>query len=190
MAEPGPARTTKDASGRSGVVESSEAVDRALRSPVPLCDRSPPTRPPAPHPTWLPSAPGTRRPTWLSPMPSIPAPSGWPQPPPDAARAACAGQRSVGRQGPGRSGCRGCRSCTPWPRPIPGPHASAGAPAGPSPPSGARWAFGPFFLQFPGSLVNPRPHSPLQEAVLRAIPPSSAGRAVARFRSCPGKLPD
>ena len=40
----------------------------------------------------------------------------------------------------GRSGRRGCRSCTPWLRPIPGPHASAGAPAGRWRPSGARLA--------------------------------------------------
>ena len=56
MAEPGPARTTKDASGRSGVVESSEAVDRALRSPVPLCDRAGQDSPPAVAPDDRPRA--------------------------------------------------------------------------------------------------------------------------------------
>ena len=45
--------------------------------------RSPPTRPTAPHSTWLPSAPGTQGPTWRPAMPTMPAPSGSQQPPPD-----------------------------------------------------------------------------------------------------------
>ena len=44
----------------------------------------------------------------------------------------------LGGQAPGRSGRMGCRCGTPWLRPIPGPHAGAGAPAWRSLPSGAR----------------------------------------------------
>ena len=49
---------------------------------------------------------------------------------------------------------------------------------------------GPFAFRLPGLPINRLPRFSGRGGGLRAIRPSSAGRAVARFRSWPGKLPD